>query len=179
MKHITILLFIAISMVGVAQKTPLQLTNAVVVGQIDKPEERYALEGALSNLLTQNGVKATASLNFLKLGGDSGVLSTDSLSTILKNQGYDTYIIVNVRGYDRKFKPSERQEPLTEKLGQGSLHELYRQDAVSVTFEFTFYRNGQYISSDLVKLGNISDRETVLKRFNKKVGKRITKKWKK
>lgn len=164
--------------VSAQKKVKLNLTNAIVIGQIDKPQERYALEGALTSLLAQNGVKSAPSLNYVKVGGDTQVLASDSMMTAMKNLGFDTYCIVNVRGYDRKFKASERRDPLIEKLGQGSLFELYRQEAVSVTFEFTFYRNGEFVKSDIVKLGNISDRDSVLKRFNKKMEKHITKNWK-
>lgn len=179
MKTILIILILSNAYLGLSQKkVKLNLTNALVIGQIDKPQERYAIEGALTNLLADYGVKSAPSLNYVRVGGDSQVLASDSMLTKLKEAGFDTYVIVNVRGYDRKYKPTSRQDPLVEKLGQGSLHELYRQDIVSVTFEFLFYRNGEYIGSDLVKLGNISDRDSVLKRFSKKVGKRIYKRWK-
>lgn len=178
MKSLVTCLFLLVSLSLTAQLDKIKLKNAVVVGQLDKPEERYALEGALANLLSDNGVPATPSLNYVKAGGDSRELANDSLKNILMQKGFDTYVIVSVRGYDRKFKPSERRDSLEEKLGQGSLHEIYRQDAVSVTFEFTFYRNGEYLACDVVKCGNISDRESVLKRFRKKVSKRIYKKWK-
>lgn len=179
MKVVITLAILSISLVGFGQKkAKIDLTNALVVGQMDKPQERYALEGHLAQLLTQYNVKAAPSLNYVKVGGDSGVLLEDSITSLLKAQGFDTYLIVSVRGYDRRFKPSTRKDSLAEKLSQGSLYEIYRQDAVSVTFEFTFYRNGEYVATDVVKLGNISDRESVLKRFNKKVGKRIYKRWK-
>ncbi len=178
MKYILLFSLIAVSTFSFGQKAKFKLTNALVVGQIDKPEERYALEGALTNLLVQNGVKSAPSLNFLKVGGDSKILASDSMMLKMKEQGFDTYIIANVRGYDRKFKPTNSKDQLVDVLGQGSLHELYRMDIVSITFEFSFYRNGQFIGSDLVKLGNISDRESVLKRFSKRVDKRISKKWK-
>jgi len=177
MKFILSFLLVAVSLSSYGQKPKFKLTNALVVGQIDKPEERYALEGALTNLLVDNGVKASPSLNFLKVGGDSKVLASDSMLLKMKELGFDTYLIANVRGYDRKFKAAGRKDLLVDILGQGSLHELYRQDIVSITFEFSFYRNGQFIGSDLVKLGNISDRESVLKRFSKKISKRIAKKW--
>ncbi len=178
MKNILTTLFLVCCTSLMAQLENLNLSNGVVIGQVDKPEERYALEGALANLLSENGVNATPSLNYIRSGGDSRELASDSLMNVLKQKGFDTYVIVSVRGYDRKFKPSQRRDSLVEKLGQTSLHEIYRLDAVSVSFEFTFYRNGEYIATDIVKCGNISDRESVLKRFRKKVSKRIYKKWK-
>lgn len=179
MRLLFILLLVSNTFLGLSQKkVKINLTNALVVGQIDKPQERYAIEGAMTNLLAEYGVKAAPSINYVRVGADSQVLASDSMQAKLKEAGFDTYIIINVRGYDRKYKPTLRQDPLIEKLGQGSLHELYRQDIVSVTFEFLFYRNGEYLTSDLIRLGNISDRDSVLKRFNKKVGKRIYKRWK-
>jgi len=179
MKEFIIVAIIAFSFnVASQKKVQLNLTNTIVIGQIDKPQERYAIEGALTSILAENGVKAAPSLNYIKVGGDTKILAADSMIVAMKNIGFDTYCIVNVRGYDRKFKASERQDPLIEKLGQGSLFELYRQDAVSVTFEFTFYRNGQFVKNDILKLGNISDRDSVLKRFNKKMQQHISKKWK-
>lgn len=178
MKLLTTIIVFSIAMIGYGQKVKLNLTNALVIGQMDKPQERYAIEGQLSQLLAEYNIKAAPSLNYVKVGGDTDILLKDSIASKLKAEGFDTYLIVSVRGYDRKFKASTRRDSLEEKLSQGSLYEIYRQDAVSVTFEFTFYRNGEYLTSEVIKLGNISNRETVLKRFNKKVGKRIAKRWK-
>lgn len=179
MKLVITIVLLSLSVSGFGQKkVKINLTNALVIGQMDKPQERYAIEGQLSQLLAQYNIKAAPSLNYAKVGGDSGVLLEDSIAAKLKADGFDTYLIVSVRGYDRKFKASTRRDSLSEKLGQGNLYEIYRQDAVSVTFEFTFYRNGEYLTTEVVKLGNISDRDSVLKRFNNKVGKRIYKRWK-
>lgn len=179
MKHILILLLSVVSLTSFGQVKDLHLTNALVVAQMDKPQERYAVESNLTDLFIQNGIKAVPSLNYYKMGGSGSVLATDSMKQVLAAQGIDTYVLVTVRGYDRKFKPSERRETLSDKLDEGNLYELYRLDIVSISFEFTFYRNGEFVGNDVVKCGNISDRETVLKRFRKKVSKRIYKKWKK
>lgn len=179
MKLVITIVLLSLSVSGFGQKkVKINLTNALVIGQMDKPQERYAIEGQLTQLLAQYNIKAAPSLNYVKVGGDSGVILEDSVAAKLKAEGFDTYLIVSVRGYDRKFKASTRRDSLSEKLGQGNLYEIYRQDAVSVTFEFTFYRNGEYLATEVVKLGNISDRDSVLKRFNNKVGKRIYKRWK-
>ena len=178
MKKLIVLLLLVYAPLTFGQLDSIQLTNALVVGQLDNPEERYALEGALSNLLKDHGVKATPSLNYSKHGGDAAILASDSIMNILAEKGIDTYILVTVRGYDRRFKPTTRKDSLAEKLKQVNLYELYRLDAVNVSFEFTFYRDGKFIASDIVKCGNISDRESVLKRFTRKTAKRIEKKWK-
>jgi len=160
-----------------AQKVDLQLKNAVVIGQLDNTEDRYSLEINLTELLTSRGVKTVPSLNIMKMGSDSQLLASDSMAQLLKAKGIDTYVLVSVRGYDRKFKPTTSRDSLFKALELGSLFNLYQVDIVSVSFEFKFYRNGEFIMSDIVKCANVSDRETVLKRFRIKVGKRISSKW--
>jgi hypothetical protein len=161
-----------------AQLSELHLTNALVVGQLDKPEDRYTVEINLTEMLTNAGIKAVPSLNMMKLGSDASMLATDSIQRLVTAKGIDTYVIVSVRGFDRRFKPSVRKDDLNTALGAGSLFPIYREEVVSVSFEFLFYRNGQFVASDIVKCGNVSERDTVIKRFRKKVAKRIVKKWK-
>ena len=175
---LTTVLFISFGSFAQKQQK-LQLKNALVVAQLDNPEDRYSLEINLTELLVNRGVKAEPSLNYMKVGEDSGILSTDSLMAIMKTKGIDTYCLVSIRGYDKKFKRTQRKDDLNTALAVGSLFDLYRADIVSISFEFKFYRNGEFVYTDIVKCGNVGDRPTVLKRFRKKVGKRIFKKWKK
>ena len=56
---------------GYAQLSDLNLNNALVIGQLDKPEDRFSVEINVSELLSNNGVKAMPSLNVLKLGSNS------------------------------------------------------------------------------------------------------------
>lgn len=164
---------------GAAQKKqPLHLKNCVVIGQLDDPNDRYALEINLTDLLVTNGVKTIPSLNMLKLGGDAIVLASDTLQQQLLAKGVDTYMLVSVRGYDRRFKVSEYQPDLKEALEATSLFNLYREDIVSVSIEFKFYRNNKFVYGDMVKCGNIGTREEVIKRLRNKLEKRIGKKWK-
>lgn len=163
---------------GFSQTKNLNLKNVLVVGQLDKPEDRFTLEINLTELFTSNGVKAMASLNVLKEGTNAAVLATDSISKMLKDKGIDTYVLVSVRGYDRKFKPAKNHEPLAEELASGHLFPLYRDEISSVTFEFSFFRNGEYVGYDLVKLGPVGSRDAVLKKFRKKIAKRINSNWK-
>ncbi len=176
-KYIYLFVLFATVNSSVAQKVNLNLKNAVVIGQLDNTEDRYSLEINLTELLTSRGVKTIPSLNIMKIGSDSQLLASDSMTQVLKEKGIDTYILVSVRGYDRKFKPTTSKDDLFKSLELGSLFNLHQPDIVSVSFEFKFYRNGQFITSDIVKCANVSDRETVLKRFRIKVGKRITSKW--
>lgn len=172
---ITALIFLA--PVAQAQKKSLNLKNALVIGQFDKPEDRYSLEINLTDMLVQRGLKAAPSLNMLKLGENPQNLTKDSIQNVLKSKGIDTYVIVAVRGYDRKFKTSENQPSLSEALEQTSLFALHKDDIVSISFDFKFFRNGECVYSEIVKCGNVGDRDSVIKRFRKKVGKKLDKKW--
>lgn len=160
-----------------AQKESLNLKNALVIGQFDRPEDRYSMEINFTDMLVQRGVKATPSLNVLKLGEDPQHITNDSIQELLKGKGIDTYVVVSVRGYDRKFKSSENQPTLSEALGQASLFALHKDDIVSISFDFKFFRNGTCVYSEIVKCSNIGDRDSVVKRFRKKVGKKLDKKW--
>lgn len=172
------ILFVSTGLYFHAQLSDLHLKNALVVGQLDKPEDRYTVEINLTELLTNSGIKAIPSLNMMKLGSDASMLATDSIQRLVAAKGIDTYVIVSVRGFDRRFKPTMRKDDLNSALGAGSLFPIYREEVVSVSFEFLFYRNGQFVASDIVKCGNVSERDTVIKRFRKKLVKRIDKKWK-
>lgn len=178
MRVLLTILFVVSTAGYFAQLSDLHLTNALVVGQLDKPEDRYTVEINLTEMLTNAGIKAVPSLNMMKLGSDASMLATDSIQRLVTAKGIDTYVIVSVRGFDRRFKPSVRKDDLNTALGAGSLFPIYREEVVSVSFEFLFYRNGQFVASDIVKCGNVSERDTVIKRFRKKLTKRIVKKWK-
>ena len=171
-----LLVLIFTTTVSFAQKQEkLHLKNALVIVQLDNPEDRYTLEINMTELLTSRGVKAVPSLNYMKQGGDSQILASDSIQQIMKEAGIDTYVIISIRGYDKRFKKSKRNEDLETILSEGGIFDLYREDMVSISFEFKFFRNGKMVYSDIRKCGNISDRPTVIKRFRKKVGKRIYK----
>jgi hypothetical protein len=153
--------------------------NALVIGQFDKSEDRYAMELNLVGILQQNGYKAFPSFNLLKQGEALGNLLNDSTRNVLKSKGIDAYVVLNVRGYDRKFKSSEAKTTLREMLDMTSIYHIYRDEATSVTFEFTFFDlNNQLIGRSLLKCGNVSDRDSVMKRFRKKLPKTIAKDWK-
>ena len=174
-------LFIAtvfITSFGFSQTKGLNLTNALIVGQLDKSEDRFTLEIYLTEMLSSNGINAMPSLNILKEGTSLTTLATDSVKTMLKAKGIDTYVLVSVRGYDRKFKPATKHGDLMTELASGHLFPLYRDEISSITFEFKFFRNGEFAGYDLVKLGGANSRENVMKKFHKKIGKRIYSSWK-
>lgn len=158
-------------------KTSITLSNALVIGQMDKPEDRYSIEITLTEILSSRGVKAVPSLNVLKLGADSRSLATDSIQKLVAAKGVDTYCIVTIRGFDRKYPVSNSNDDMATSLDQASFFELYREDAVSISFQFKFFRDNICVHSEIVKCGNIGSRESVIKRFRKKVGKRVSKAW--
>ncbi|MEY4572746.1 MAG: hypothetical protein RLZ10_1994 [Bacteroidota bacterium] len=153
------------------------LSNAVIIGQFDKPEDRFSIEINTTELLSSLGIKSMPSLNLLKTGADSRLIATDSIKAIIREKGFDTYLIVSVKGYDRRFKVSERQITLEEALGFGNLFNLYRDEISSITFEFSFFRNDKVVFRDMVKCENVSDRNSVIKKYRKKLSTRIQKKW--
>jgi hypothetical protein len=156
----------------------LKLKNVLVIGQFDKPEDRYAIEVNITELLTNSGIKAIPSLNILKQGTSALNLVSDSIQKIIQSKGFDTYLIVNVRGYDRKFKPSETIISFEEMLNMASLYHIYRDEASSVSFEFTFFRKEGVVKRFILRCGNVSNRDSVIKRFRKNMPKLIEKKWK-
>jgi len=179
MKKVVFLLFIALLSTNLfAQTKNLDLTNALIVSHMNNQEDRFSLEVAISEILTQNKIKNAASLNMLKQGGDPQILLTDSITQLLSSKGINTMMLVSIRGYDRKFKLSERKITLAEDLAADNLFSLYKDDIVSVTLEFHFYRGGVLVGSDLLKISGISSRDGVMKKLRKKLPRRINKRWK-
>ena len=149
----------------------------LVIGQFDRPDERYAVEVTLTELFSKNGLMAIPSLNILKQGSDPSVLASDSLQKMLLKKNINTYLVINVRGYDRRFKPSEIEVSLNEMLGRTSIYHIYREEATSVSLEFTFFKENKVVFRDILRCGNISDRDSVIKRIRKKLPKRMARKW--
>ena len=157
----------------------LNESSILVIGQFDRPDERYAVEVTLTELFSSQGLNAMPSLNILKQGSDPLVLASDTLQKLLLGKNIKTYLVVNVRGYDRRFKPSEIEVSLEEILGRTSIYHIYREEATSVSLEFTFFRENKVVFRDILRCGNISDRDSVLKRIQKKLPKRMSRKWSK
>lgn len=155
----------------------IKLKNVIVVGQFDKPEDRFSVEINLTEMLSSQGVKALPSLNILKQGADQSLLASDTIAQLVLLKGFDTYLVVNVKGYDRKFKKSLILPVLSEALNRVSLYHIFKDEVTSVTFEFTFYRSNQPIYTEILKCGNVSNREDVVKKLRKKMPKLIEK-WK-
>lgn len=170
--------FLFLSLAAKAQLDSLNLTNVLVIAQLDKSEDRYTLEINLTELFADCGVKTMASLNVMKRGAQMTTLAEDSIKNIIKSKGIDTYVLVSIRGFDNKFKPATTHQELKAELETGHLFPLYREESTSVSLEFNFYRNGVFVGYDLVKLGGVSSRDDVIKKLRKKMPKRILKYWK-
>ncbi|MCE3296310.1 MAG: hypothetical protein K0R65_2024 [Crocinitomicaceae bacterium] len=178
MKKILFLALVSIQFTGFSQIESLDLKNVLVVGQLDKPEDRFTVEVNMTEILAEQGIKTMASLNVLKQGAEMITIASDSVAAVLKAKGIDTYVLVSVRGYDTRFKPSKNHNDLKTELTTGHLFPLYRDETVSVTLEFNFYRNGQFVAYDILKLPGTSSRDEVIKKLHKKLPKRINKLWK-
>jgi hypothetical protein len=175
MKLFILAFFVFTGFLTFSQTKDLHLKNALIIGQLDKSDDRYSVEIALTEILSNAGIKAIPSLNILKVGSEIKQLANDSIQKIVASKGIDTYMTVSVRGFDKKFKLAQVHDNLETALNTGHLFPLYRDEIVSISFEFTFYREGQFMATDIVKCGNVSSRETVMKRFRKKTAKRLTK----
>ncbi|MEJ6588349.1 MAG: hypothetical protein QNL43_00975 [Crocinitomicaceae bacterium] len=171
------LLFLFLSCFGFTQAQTDSKAKTLVIGQFDRPEERYAIEVAVTDLFSKNGIPAVPSLNVIKQGANPSILATDSIQEILNSMGITSFAIVNVRGYDRRFKISEKETPLSEVLMRTSIYHVYREEATSVSFEFILFKENKIYYRDILKCGNVSDRDSVIKRIRKKLPKRISKKW--
>lgn len=178
MKLFTLFFALVLSIVSWGQLDQLDLKNALVVGQMDKPEDRFSVEINITELLTNAGIKASPSLNVLKLGSSAELLMTDSIKALVASKGFDTYLLISVRGYDKKFKATDKKDDLTTALGAGNLFQIYRDEVTSVSFEFMFFRNNVMVASDIVRCSNVSNRDAVVKKLRKALTKRIVKKWK-
>lgn len=154
-----------------------KLDNVLIVSQQDKLEDRYSLEVGLISLFNSYEVKTKASLNVIKQGGSPKILLKDSVQRVLKTDGIDTYMLISVRGYDKRFKPSEDIKSLEEELEAGHLFPIYRESASSVTFSIIFYRNGEPIHYELIRTGAVGSRDAVLKKLMRKIDRRMRRKW--
>jgi hypothetical protein len=178
-KSLVSFLFVSVCLLGFAQTKfpPLKLNNALIVSHLDKESDQFSLEIGVSDVLSRSKVKNTVSLNVLKAGGDPQVLLTDSLTQILKAKGINTLMLVSVRGFDNRFRPSTGNMTLAEDLAADNLFPIYKEDIVSVTFEFHFYRDGKLVYADLLKIGGAGSRDKVLRKLRKKLAKRVQKNW--
>lgn len=155
----------------------LNLKNVLIVGQQDEVSDRYTLEVGLLQLFSSYNVKSKAALNVVKTRGSDEILASDSVYQKLKSEGIDTYLLVSIRGYNNRFKPSEKMIPLEENINAGYLYPLYRESATNVTFTFTFYRDRKPVHSEMIRTGTVGSKDAVMKKLLKKVERRLKKDW--
>ncbi len=170
-----ILLTIILSFNVGAQTKDLNLKNGLIIGQLDRSEDRYSVEIALTEILSENGVKAIPSLNVLKVGADVYHLENDSILNIVHAKGIDTYVTISVRGYDKRYKLAENHSNFKTAIRESHLFPLYKEEMLSISFEVTFYRNREFVATDMIRCGNIDSRDDVVKQLKKKLRKRVQK----
>jgi hypothetical protein len=151
----------------------LKLTNAVLVAQLDRSEDKFTAEINLAEIFAENGINVLPSLNLLKQGAPLTTLVSDSITAILKEKQIDTYLLVNVRGYDRQFRLSTKIGALTDELNVAHLFPLFRDEITSITFEFNFFRMDKLCHTELLRLKNVSTKEKLIQKLHKKLPKRI------
>lgn len=177
MKLTTLLFVLCFSFFSFAQLGNLNINNALIVTSLKNQEDRFTLEATLAEIFANCGIKNKVSLNYIKYGSDNKFRLTDSIKTLLASQGISNVVVVSIRGYDRNYDLSKKALPLEEDLAADNLFTLYKEDLVSITFEFHVYIDGKFAGSDLLKLGSVGSKETVLKKLRKKLTKRILRKW--
>ncbi|WP_299206676.1 hypothetical protein [Brumimicrobium sp.] len=174
---ITFTLLLTSANVWAQKNDELKLRNVLVVAQQDDLSDRYSVEVALLELFKSYDIKTIASLNVLKQGGSADVLMADTTRQNLKEKGIDTYLLVSVRGYNNRFKPSTKINDFEEEIKAGHLYPLYRESASNVTFTFTFYRDLKPVHYELIRTGTVGSKEAVMKKLMKKVERRLLKEW--
>ncbi len=160
------------------QDERLRLENVVVVAQQDRLEDKYSLELAVIDVMQANNIRAKSSLNVVKQGEDPVILASEETQKILKADGFDTFMLISVRGYDKRFTPSTNLENMRDELSAGHLFRLWREDANSVSFTVIFYRNNIPVHYDLIRVTSTGSKSAVLKRLSKILNKKIQKEWK-
>jgi hypothetical protein len=68
----------------------VKLTNALIIGQFDKAEDRFSIEVSVTEIFTSLGIKAIPSINVMKQGADPLILASDTMVNNLKIKGFDT-----------------------------------------------------------------------------------------
>ncbi|HLV42037.1 MAG TPA: hypothetical protein VKY37_07150 [Brumimicrobium sp.] len=165
------------SNVWAQDNTSLNLKNVLVVAQQDDLSDRYTIEVALLQLFNSYNINSLASLNVLKQGGSADILMSDTTRQELSDKGINTYLLVSVRGFNNRFKPSSRVKDFEEEINAGHLYPLYRESASTVTFTFTFYRDLQPVHSEMIRTGTVGSKDAVMKKLMKKVERKLVKEW--
>ena len=62
----------------------VKLSNALVIGQFDKAEDRFSIEVNVTEIFNSLGIKAIPSINVMKQGADPLILASDTMVNNLK-----------------------------------------------------------------------------------------------
>lgn len=183
MKNIILLIaLVVVGNVSAQKKQPKKLNpplrNAVVLAQMDSQEDRYSTEVCLTNIFGGFGIKAKPSLNIIKRGEDAVEILSEENQAKLTADGFDTYVVVRVLGYDRKYTATNLNDDLKTTLGLGAFYGLFRPEMTNITFEFKIFRNGKIQRVDVKKIGNIGNRDDVLRKLSKTIVRLLEKSWK-
>lgn len=172
------LIFLTLSHTNAQETTrPLAEKNVLIIAKQDKTSDQYSMEVALMHMFKQYGITTKASLNYVKQGGGATILMEDSIVDILKKQGIDTYLVVTIRGYDKRYSPISELPSLKDQLSTNSIYELYRDGIANVSFSFTFYKDLKPVYSELIRTGTVGSKEAVIEKLLKKVEKHLKKDW--
>lgn len=159
------------------QNQKLNLKNALIIAQQNDLSDRYSIESSLIQMFSSYGVKSKAALNVVKEGGSPDILLRDSVRQKLKDEGIDTYLLISIRGFDRRFRPADSLSDFGDEIHVGHLFPLYRESASNMTFNFTFYRDLKPVYYDMIRVTGVGSKDDVIKNLMKKVEKELTKHW--
>ena len=173
---LAILVLVLISTTSIVS-AQINLDNVVVVAQQNKTDHRYNLELAIMEVLRKYDVNAISAISVLKDGQGPPSLANDSIQKRLSDDGYDMFMLVSVRGYDKRFSPPSNSYSLNEELRAGHLFSYFEKKRSSVTFTVSFFRNGIPVHSELVRVKKTKSPEKVLASFSKKIEKRLKRVW--
>lgn len=177
MKYLLSFFFFMMISVSSSLYGQINLDNVVVVAQQNKTADRYNLELAIMDVLRKYDVNARSGISAVKEGQGPNSLANDSIQKRLNENGFPMFMLVSVRGYDKRFTISSNNTPLNDELRAGHLFAYHREKISSVTFTVSFYRNGQPVHSELIRIKKTKSPEKVLKAFSKRIEKRLKKSW--
>lgn len=174
MKYIVSFILLVNSAFFFSQNKTISVDKLILVGQMDRPEDKFSLEINLAELLSKEGIEVIPSLNLVKQGAPMTELISDSTKNVISGKNINTFLLVSVRGYDKKFRATTKFETLDKELTSSHLFPLYRDEIVSITFEFSFFREDKMIHTELLKINNVGSRDAVIKKLRKKLPKKIS-----
>jgi hypothetical protein len=153
------------------------LENVVVVAQQNNTADRFNLELAVMDLLRKYEVNARSAISVVKEGQGPNSLANDSIQKRLSGDGFNMFMLISVRGYDKRFSPPSNRFTLNEELLGGHLYAYHREKISSVTFTISFFRNGHPVHSELIRVKKTKSPEKILKSLIKKMERRLKRSW--